>query len=84
MSRFPLVTLTPSPAAHASAKWVIAAHQAPRERGRKQKGHLSPRANKQQKTFSTVVFINGLWFRVLKVSCARHHLSCRSEPPGQL
>ena len=84
MSRFPLVTLTPSPAAHAPAKWVITAHQAPRERGRKQKGHFSPRANKQQNTFSAVVLINGLWFKVLKVSCTRHHLSCRSELRNQL
>lgn len=82
MSRFPLVTLTPSPAAHAPAKWVITAHQAPRERGRKQKGHFSPRANKQQNTFSAAVFINGLWFKVLKVSCARRHLSCPLRAPG--
>lgn len=83
MSSFPLVTLTPSPATHAPTKWVITAHQAPRERERTLKGHFSPPPSKQQNIYSVVVFINRLEFKVLKVSWAKHHLSCCADFKNQ-
>lgn len=84
MSRLPLVTLTPSAAAHAPTEWVIAAHRAPSERERTQKGHFSPPPGKQQNAKSVVAFANGLGFKVLKVSWARRRLSCCADSKNQL
>lgn len=65
-----------------ASKWVITAHQAPRERERTQKGHFSPQQTAEYVQF--VVFINGLGFKVLKVSWAGHHLSCCADLRNQL